>query len=78
MAGRTLTRRLERLEARAALVDPPVSIVLRFVDPEGGVRESIVALLGVLQPITATRGFICEKDVVNNGFTGIVMVYVFN
>jgi hypothetical protein len=42
MPGRNLTRRLERLEARAALEDQQVSIMVRFVDSGGGVKESLV------------------------------------
>ena len=42
MTGRNLTRRLEQLEARVALVDRQIDIVIRFVGPEGGVTDSLV------------------------------------
>ncbi|MGA2435867.1 MAG: hypothetical protein ABSG25_11335 [Bryobacteraceae bacterium] len=42
MTNRNLTRRLERLEARAAVVDQRITFVLRLVDPDGSVTESLV------------------------------------
>jgi hypothetical protein len=42
MTNRNLTRRLERPEARAAVVDRRVSIVLRLIDPDRSVTASLV------------------------------------